>query len=446
MCERKKPIYLVIALVAMAITLLVGLFTTSDLSTYLYIVLLIGFGLVTVVAMNGSLLSVPFVFYASFCLSLAFGPLILKSMGYLTYDYQMPLYIGLLLLFFVGYGFASFVFGKTSTEKLLLTTNELSLMKKCGLVLFVVGLVATLMYVISNRALLLSSGNMNDGRISSLSGNGLLVYIGKLMWLGVFVEYEADVLSDRNAGLWLKCQIAVAILLSLLIGFRSASVDAALVLLFMLNKRKRISNVALIILVLLIATGVIVYGAVRDSEFGMVAYSEKLLNELRVNSVNLNNIILTFPSRVDFQGGYTYLINLFMLAPGPDVDFTLWLKDAINLHFSGGGVTPTLFGELYINWGWLGTFIGTTLFGAACALLQRSYLTGNKVLISSLFLGYLRSMIMGGIANSMIVLLMYLICYFFICFYVKSRMKSLTSAQSLLCVEEHVSLLGIHNE
>ena len=51
------------------------------------------------------------------------------------------------------------------------------------------------------------------------------------------------------------------------------------------------------------------------------------------------------------------------MRPGPDLDFTLWLKDKVNIQFSGGGLTPTIIGEAYINFGFGGSAYPNRTYG-----------------------------------------------------------------------------------
>lgn len=125
---------------------------------------------------------------------------------------------------------------------------------------------------------------------------------------------------------------------------------------------------------LLCIIGVAALGAIRTTMSGGVSSTlTSLFTSLYVGDININYMYNTFPGKVDFQYGYTYLINFLMLLPGPDLDFTLWLKEQVGITFSGGGLTPTIIGEFYINFGEISIFIGLFLLGAFSVYLNRYF-------------------------------------------------------------------------
>ena len=121
---------------------------------------------------------------------------------------------------------------------------------------------------------------------------------------------------------------------------------------------------------------------------------------LQSGSVNINYIYEEFPESTPFQFGNTFLINLKMLLPGPDMDFTLWLKDTIGISFSGGGITPTIIGEAYLNFGYFGIILFMFLIGVIGNYLNSRYYVDKQnvvwiVYVTVIMIGAFR----GGIAN-----------------------------------------------
>ena len=135
------------------------------------------------------------------------------------------------------------------------------------------------------------------------------------------------------------------------------------------------------------------------------------LSGLYVNDINLNYVFSTFPKKVEFQHGYTYLINILMLKPGPDLDFTLWLKEQIGITFNGGGVTPTILGEFYMNFGNLSMYIGMFFLGILGEKLDNYFNCNNKNFISSFYVWQFAHCASGGIANVMIIVILFTIVY-----------------------------------
>lgn len=75
-----------------------------------------------------------------------------------------------------------------------------------------------------------------------------------------------------------------------------------------------------------------------------------------------------------------------MLLPGPDPDFTMWLKEQTGIMFSGGGLTPTILGEFYLNFGFSAIFIGMFILGVYSVFLNR-YFVKHKENELHLYLG-----------------------------------------------------------
>lgn len=132
---------------------------------------------------------------------------------------------------------------------------------------------------------------------------------------------------------------------------------------------------------------------------GVSSTLTSLFTSLYVGDININYMYNTFPGKVDFQYGYTYLINFLMLLPGPDLDFTLWLKEQVGITFSGGGLTPTIIGEFYINFGEISIFIGLFLLGAFSVYLNRYFKRHKESFLAVFYVWQFAHCVSGGIAK-----------------------------------------------
>ena len=108
-----------------------------------------------------------------------------------------------------------------------------------------------------------------------------------------------------------------------------------------------------------------------------------------------------------------------MLLPGPDKDFTLWLKDVLKLHFDGGGVTPTILGEFYINFGYFGIILGFIIIGIIVNVLEKNYLHKKNIYYPVFLIWCLLSSVRGGFTNTEINFILYSIVYFILIFIFK---------------------------
>jgi oligosaccharide repeat unit polymerase len=92
-----------------------------------------------------------------------------------------------------------------------------------------------------------------------------------------------------------------------------------------------------------------------------------------VNPENLGFILSFFPARHQFLLGGSYLMDIHAMAPGPDKAFSGWMtaERVASLADDPVGMTPTLVGESYANFGLIGVFAIPLLFGF---LLQTSWI------------------------------------------------------------------------
>lgn len=76
-----------------------------------------------------------------------------------------------------------------------------------------------------------------------------------------------------------------------------------------------------------------------------------------VNFQNLNIIYENFYLQHDIQYGASYLRDLAILIPGINQNNSEWLKEYLDMKFSGGGITITYLGELMLNFSIMPLFL-----------------------------------------------------------------------------------------
>lgn len=275
---------------------------------------------------------------------------------------------------------------------------------------YMLSTVAWMIYYFRFRGLL--NGNLENGRIEAMSGAGALVFIAQLHIMTIvlmFIETKKKYISKLV--FWPLCIFGLIQLLSM--GFRSPATICVICILIVQILDGKIQFRTTIPIVCVIFSLAIFYGIYRSGTSGLKLYYV-LRAQLYNPMYNLDLMYRYFPSHVGFQHGYTYLINLIMLLPGPGQDFTLWLKDAIDFTFSGGGITPTVFGEFYINFGTAGIFICSFLLGIWFRKLDNWIYSGNVDFWRAYTLILVPSCLGGGIANIMIQPLIFGIYYLFL--------------------------------
>lgn len=279
--------------------------------------------------------------------------------------------------------------------------------KMISIIMIGISFILEALYLVKNKNLLFG-GSLESGRITAMASNGVFLYG---MWLGTFglaMLYEIVLRKNFSSRIfWIICIIHM---LSIsLIGFKSRIIVLSLFLLLIHNRYKKIKSKNVIKLGIV---GVFLVGALtiaRNSMSGVESSSfiETIVTSFANGSINIYYVLHQFPKYTSFQYGYTYLINFIMLAPGSQPDFTIWLKNQIGITFSGGGVTPTLLGEAWLNFGFFGIIMNFFLVGLLCNRLDKWYYKTKNVYFVVLFVWVVTSSVRGGFANSLINLIIY---------------------------------------
>ena len=390
-------------------------------SYVLYTVLIIMIGLSVFIIQNKNFLSANFLFYAMYLYSVGIGPILLMKKGTFYNYYFFKIVLGGLLAFSWG----SFFFSneainykpKKVSKKVNFSYSRISIVR----ILYGISVLAGVIYILKNKDLLLG-GNMQDGRIKASSGLGIILYTMQLSIMLVPAFYELYLYGkENNKKIVSKFELLFVILFSsielLFTGFRAPLITMYICLIVLYVRKNNKKIVAMIPYGIAIILIVELLGILRNLLSGInisTGLIKSLNTSLIVNCINLKYIFDCFPAKVPFQHGYTYLINVLMLLPGPDLDFTLWLKEQLNLSFMGGGVTPTILGEFYINFGSSSIFLGMFLLGILGNFITEYFEKNSKSFIGAFFIWQFAHCTSGGIANVLILSILFFIVYSFI--------------------------------
>lgn len=396
------------------------LFSTSNIEnvwTYLFELVMI---VLTVVLFNkNSLVSANVLFVVYFCYTVALGPIFLLT-AKVDYGYSyFDVILGSLLAFTWGNAlFANKRFAEPIQDKGIIRVN---LSRKNALrILYIISFLASAFFFIQNRSLILG-GSLQSSRIDAISGNGAIVYISQLTILIVPMMYDLYFYGKTHGIKTIsKVELFFAFILAsgtlLISGFRAPVMTMGICIVVLIMQKNNIKNIHVVYTGIVFVVLAEILGIVRDSMSGVVGKSfiASMSISLIVNCINLRYVFNTFPSKVPFQGGYTYLINILMLKPGSDPDFTLWLKDQIGISFAGGGVTPTVMGEFYMNFGTIGMYIGMFALGAVGVYVFRYFKKHSCTFLGVFYVWQFAHCASGGIANVMITVILYTIVYWFL--------------------------------
>jgi oligosaccharide repeat unit polymerase len=385
-------------------------------NVWTYLIELIMLVLTVILFNRDSLVSANVLFVIYYCYTVALGPLFLLTEK-IDYGYSyFSVILGSLLAFLWGNAtFSNKRFNRPIEDKGIIRIN---LSRKSALrILYAISFLASIYFLIKNRSLILG-GNLVASRLDAISGSGAILYISQLTILIVPMMYDLYFYGKKNKIRTISKEelISLAVLACgtlLFSGFRAPVMSMAICLIVLIIQKNNIKNTHIIYMGALLVILVEILGMTRNMMSGVVnkGFIATMQTSLIVNAINLKYVFNTFPSRVPFQRGYTYLINLLMLMPGPDQDFTLWLKDQIGISFAGGGVTPTIMGEFYINFGIVGMYIGMFILGATGVYIYRYFKKHSNTFLGVFYVWQFAHCASGGIANVMITVILYTIVY-----------------------------------
>ncbi len=406
MLRIRREVFLIWSIVLISVLIFIAnVFDDTYMKAYFF--LLFVFASWCILSIRNRIVDTLRVFTIFYFILFAFGPFILYIEGYDYYKEVGNLIIISYLCFIIGYQYGGRGHIKKRIKNIFNPSHNGKSLLLVSIFVFLVGMFSYAVYFIKNWHSIFID-DLENGRVEAMTGNGLFLWLGSLVWLAVYMMYEQYLIDGKYKRITYLMFFGSAIF-SILLGFRSALVNPILVMFFMKNKKKEIPIQKMVFLALALFAFVGIYGAIRG---GGGSSFDALLGEFKVSSVNLNYIINAFPKNIKYQMGATYFFD-FLSRFNPNIEgITTWLKNVLKLSFSGGGVTPTLIGEFYINWGMIGVLIGMLISGSLFKRVDKMYRNPyNSVFLSCLILGYIRPIIRGGIANCMITLLVYVIGY-----------------------------------
>jgi oligosaccharide repeat unit polymerase len=271
------------------------------------------------------------------------------------------------------------------------------------LILGVLGLLCsfiftTLFFLKAGNIPMLDS-NPEIARVKAMEGNG---YIHRLSYISLSIGVLCMILYDQVIYKRIRT-ITIIILIILvaynsLIGIRSQSLKILLQAYFfyMILKYGKINLKHLIILstLLLFFTGFL--GAIRGNKLGFEEGFFHLINRLFMNPINLQRIVEIFNFH-DFMYGASLIKDFSVYLPGSQPNMGTILKEMSGAKFDGGGITVTLIGEGYLNFGVVGIFI----YAVICAVIFAAFykiLTRNNKIYNIILLIIVNTSLMGFVS------------------------------------------------
>lgn len=267
-------------------------------------------------------------------------------------------------------------------------------------------------YILKNRAFLFGE-NLESGRVDAMSGNGIFLY--SVMLHVMYIPMLYILLKKREISIKLFCLLVIISCFELIcVGYRTPLVISVFCI-FVIQARLKKFNVKdavfwfLILFVLAMGFEIIRSGSV----FSTSSLMQRFLSRFDCCMWNYNYVVTTFPHYMPFQHGYTNIIDLIMLLPGPGQDFSLWLKDAVGITYDGGGFVTFIQGSFYIDFGIPGMIIGMFFLGYFKAFVDW-WLEGHiETSFWDAYIPYAFSMVCGNIMGTFILPMVLFVVYKF---------------------------------
>lgn len=410
----------VISLLIALLLIIICVATISDFQMSAYVALLVISAWILYVFGGANILSPITLFYLMYLFFIALGPLMFYNLK-ISLDVQIYyLVIISLYVLILGYYLGKLKKTKIKQKRIWkLSENNIGTVILICNCIIILSILLKIYYLISNRSILFS-GTFNSGRLEASSGNGLISFGGNLWSPAACILIEVCLkgvkLKKSNWAL-----IGCAMILGLFSGFRTGVAAFALTVVLMINKKRKIPTIRVICLGCCALLFLYLYELMREGSFSNTIFDintifDMITENAYVGIINIRYILNAFPTSHPFLYGYGYLINIIMLKPGPDLDFTLTLKEMLGLSFGGGGVTPTLIGEFYLNFGMFGVFLGMFFSGILLEKIEKMYNDSNMYYIPAFFMVEFVIAVRSGFANIEITMLINCVLYLFICF------------------------------
>lgn len=343
----------------------------------------------------------------------------------------------------------------------LLRARVLTRRQSLFLVFVGIGSVALFLTIMSNflGGLFEVISALQSRSVAVLSGRG---YVGLLVDLPIVVNlllafsyFRRKELNVRYKGKWaFYGTLILSLVILIVMGGRGAILQYLLMLgiVYHACKKQRVKiSWALIFLILLSFIVIVVGLASRYSAQtqkplieSISASSENLVATLSAPFALLDHYMLA-KIYVDSKGyDYGEQYASFLVRPIPR---SIWpnkpLPTGLKLRqvFWGdttGGITPTVFGELYISFGYFGLFFGSVLFGVALGFLGRLFNTSLVDSSQSVFYALMTvvvvfSVVRSGLGISFPKILIYMFVVIFLNLLFKLRLGGFTKGARPQC-------------
>lgn len=222
------------------------------------------------------------------------------------------------------------------------------------------------LFFLSVGTIPLFASDAENFRVSAVGGKGFLVIIASSCFS------VSILLTKIPKKMFIRMLICAALLFGT--GYRGNSLSLILLvfLTYWVGKRKRflLQMVGILLGIAMLYT---VIGQIRrGGSWRAETIFLPVIWRIYVNSSNLNTIFVNYPLN-QLMYGRSFFIDLAILLPGAQDSFMLQLKRIMGLTFNGGSFTPTVFGEAYVDFGFIGAIIWPMIVFLIVSILDEEF-------------------------------------------------------------------------
>lgn len=288
--------------------------------------------------------------------------------------------VSIFMLFLGGMFYKKFICTKSKEyiKRIVVKFNYIeNLNVKLLLLIFMVGIILSIYYFKSVGGIPMLMENADDARVTLKQGKGYIfiiiysIFLNTGLLIGSYLIYKKKYLS-----LSILTIVIVGIILG--IGYRGQALKVIVSIYFLWSfiKHGRIKILKSITIATLLLFFLGILGYYRTS--GQLIYNNLngvwMINRWRF-FVNLYNVQIVSNFIGDTKLlGKSVILDLSTLLPGYQPSFNIWLKEYLGLDFSGGGLTSTVIGELFFNFGYIISFIVMFLLGMLLYKINQRYI------------------------------------------------------------------------
>ncbi|NJN27491.1 MAG: oligosaccharide repeat unit polymerase [Cyclobacteriaceae bacterium] len=321
----------------------------------------------------------------------------------------------------IGLGFISLITGIFLVEAIGLPKSVNKQETKIRFVEIVyifalLGLISTLLMFLRFKGIPILAANPNEAKVNFLAGNGILNLFFKGMPIFALAMLYVQFHSGKSLFLaHIYCMLIIGFILAA--GYRSTTLISLgeYVFMYLILTKKKLNIPAIIITMAVAILFLAFLGSYRRGKPGFSGAVDEIDIVVNARPMMVELITRNF-STLDFFKGSLYYNDFKRFLPGTQVNANVDLKFAIFQNAEAmpeiAGVTPSIIGEAYMNFGQTGVLWVTLLTGAISGIFYVSFLKKQNFLRTTLFLTLVFGLA-GGIQSGIGLKLIHLTQFWF---------------------------------